>query len=159
MEANRNDAWSAEEDAAVIALRADQFAWDVIAERIGRSVHACGARYRQLLPVDSRPKFSRAKRWSSEDEKILMGLLAQNKTNKQISEAMGRSRKEVYSKVEYITRMGKKKVHTVLTPRVSVPDHVLADADRRANAPRTISAFVLGDPPMGFSALDKRVFA
>lgn len=159
MEANRNDAWSAEEDAAVIALRADQFAWDVIAERVGRSVHACGARYRQLLPVDSRPKFSRAKRWSSEDEKILMGLLAQNKTNKQISEAMGRSRKEVYSKVEYITRMGKKKVHTVLTPRVSVPVERLEDRERRMAAERDLTAEFFGDPRPGQSALDKRAFA
>jgi hypothetical protein len=40
--------------------------------------------------------------------------------------------------------------------RVEVPDYVLADANRRMNAPRTLAAWICGDPAPGQSALDKR---
>lgn len=37
------------------------------------------------------------------------------------------------------------------------PSHeMLADADRRANAPRDLTAMIFGDPPRGHSALDRR---
>lgn len=37
-----------------------------------------------------------------------------------------------------------------------VPPHLAADAARRSSAPRSITALVCGDPPPGYSALDKR---
>lgn len=40
--------------------------------------------------------------------------------------------------------------------RVEVPEDVLAERNLRISAPRTVSAFVLGDPPAGFSALDRK---
>lgn len=41
-------------------------------------------------------------------------------------------------------------------PRRYVPPHVMADRDRRAEIPRSITSLVLGDPPPGYSALDRR---
>lgn len=35
-------------------------------------------------------------------------------------------------------------------------DDLIADAQRRASAPRSLSATLLGDPPYGYSALDQR---
>jgi hypothetical protein len=40
--------------------------------------------------------------------------------------------------------------------KVEVPEDVLAERNTRLSAPRTVSAFVLGDPPAGFSALDRK---
>lgn len=40
--------------------------------------------------------------------------------------------------------------------KVEVPGEVLAERDMRLSAPLTVSAFVLGDPPRGFSALDRK---
>ena len=42
------------------------------------------------------------------------------------------------------------------TYRAHIPLPVEADRDRRINAPRTITALVCGDPPPGYSALDRR---
>lgn len=41
-------------------------------------------------------------------------------------------------------------------PRVVVPPDVVAEAQRRALAPRTITGWICGDPPIGYSALDQR---
>lgn len=40
--------------------------------------------------------------------------------------------------------------------KVEVPEDVLAERNIRLSAPRTTSAIVLGDPPIGFSALDRK---
>lgn len=40
--------------------------------------------------------------------------------------------------------------------KIEVPDDVIIERNARFSAPRTISAFVLGDPPPGFSALDRK---
>ncbi len=37
-----------------------------------------------------------------------------------------------------------------------IPDDVVADRDARLTAPRSLTAVMLGDPPRGFSALDRR---
>lgn len=39
--------------------------------------------------------------------------------------------------------------------KVVVPESVLAERDRRFNAPVSFSAAILGDPPQGYSALDR----
>ena len=46
--------------------------------------------------------------------------------------------------------------YTTRAAGMPIPEHVLADAAARSNAPRTLSAMLLGDPPIGFSALDRR---
>lgn len=37
-----------------------------------------------------------------------------------------------------------------------IPDDVVADREARLTAPRSLTAAMLGDPPRGFSALDRR---
>jgi hypothetical protein len=39
--------------------------------------------------------------------------------------------------------------------KVIVPESVLAERDRRLRAPVSFSAAILGDPPQGYSALDR----
>lgn len=40
--------------------------------------------------------------------------------------------------------------------RLKVPQDVFVERSARLAAPMTISAFVLGDPPIGYSALDRK---
>jgi hypothetical protein len=46
--------------------------------------------------------------------------------------------------------------HDLPVRKMIIPDHVIIDQQRRLSAPLTISSYVLGDPPPGFSALDRR---
>jgi hypothetical protein len=38
----------------------------------------------------------------------------------------------------------------------SIPSEVIEAAVRRATAPRSLTAILMGDPPAGFSALERR---
>lgn len=69
------------------------------------------------------------------------------KRAEQIRESARRLRRERYSRSGHAH-------HVVMA--VKAPAHLLADRDRRLNAPRPIGAVLLGDPPPGQSALDKR---
>jgi hypothetical protein len=39
---------------------------------------------------------------------------------------------------------------------VVVPDEVMAERESRLSAPRSLTALICGDPPVGFSALERR---
>lgn len=45
---------------------------------------------------------------------------------------------------------------TIESPKHRPSEEMLAAARARANAPRSITSWVCGDPPPGMSALDKR---
>lgn len=45
---------------------------------------------------------------------------------------------------------------TAAVAPIVVPDEVIAEAARRAAAPRSLTGIVMGDPPIGFSALERR---
>jgi hypothetical protein len=45
---------------------------------------------------------------------------------------------------------------SIESPKYRPSEAMLADARRRANAPRSLTAWVLGDPPPGMSALDQK---
>jgi hypothetical protein len=44
----------------------------------------------------------------------------------------------------------------VVRKTMSIPDDVFTERDRRLGAPRTIGSLILGDPPPGYSALDRK---
>ncbi len=145
--------WTAEQDQALTALRADQFPWKEISRRLGRTVESCCARYRALTPQAARVRFRTSSRWPPGSETKLKQLLAERKSIPQIAAELQMPRASVYSKVHYIAS---RKVHTELTSRVAVPTACLVDRDRRMAAERDLTAEFFGDPPPGFSALDRR---
>jgi hypothetical protein len=53
-------------------------------------------------------------------------------------------------------RLMAKPVKISLDPRCVVPPDLWIDRDRRMEAPTTLTALLCGDPPPGYSALDKR---
>ncbi len=47
-------------------------------------------------------------------------------------------------------------IKRILEPRMSVPDDVMEDRERRLSVPRSVTSTLCGDPPAGYSALDRR---
>lgn len=150
--------WSAETDQTIITMRKQQRGWNDISERTGRTVESCCARYRVLVPKEERQRFRTSVRWSEKDQGALERLISQRKTIPQIVEALGKSRKVIYNKIEYMRRPSRL-IFTDLSSRVDVPIAVLEDRERRYAAERDITAVFFGDPAKGFSALDRRGFA
>jgi len=98
-------------------------------------------------------------------------------TDAEYIRAFGRNRKAVMARLRYLdnpavraaqaergviylrsseTYRAKLKGNRPLPKRAIVPPEAIEDAMRRASAPRSISAFLFGDPPPGWSALEKR---
>lgn len=75
--------------------------------------------------------------------------------NMPVDQLDGRKRRENARKA-VIRQTAKGTKHDLPVRKIVVPDHVIAEQVRRMSAPLTISAFVLGDPPLGYSALDRK---
>jgi hypothetical protein len=72
-------------------------------------------------------------------------------TPEQVQERTALDRiRQAAMRAKYMARQGQ------VPEKVEVPDDVLAERNIRLSAPRTTSAIVLGDPPIGFSALDRK---
>ena len=97
-------------------------------------------------------------------------------TNGEYLAAFGRTRKAVMARLRYLDRPEVRQAQAVqkaayrrtnevyrakldgrTTPdRHVAPPEVIEDAIRRASAPRSVSAWICGDPPPGWSALERR---
>ena len=95
-------------------------------------------------------------RWTEQDLATAKRLVAADATGEQCQQALGRSRKACYERV----RIGisvEARSHYKTPTAARVPDAVREEAKVRKAAPvRNISAFVFGDPPVGYSALERR---
>lgn len=103
----------------------------------------------------------RPTRWTDEETKLARRLLADNATDERFMESLGRTRSMAIDRIRYVDvpryrDRRKNRPPAVIPPSRTVPHEVIADAFRRAVAPRSITAFVFGDPAPGYSALDKR---
>lgn len=147
--------WTAEQDQMIIRLRSEQVQWNDIAERVGRTIESCCARYRALVPAGARARFKTSKRWSPEDEAELKRLIGERKRVPEISRIMSRSPVSIQNKIEYIRRQGRP-MHFVPVSRVDVPPACEVDRERRYAAERDLTAMFFGDPRPGQSALDKK---
>lgn len=94
-------------------------------------------------------------RWTSEQLATAKRLLAEGASNEQCIAEVGRNKNVCWTKLYHDSL----KVHSAFfnhVPSAKPKPEMLAEAYRRAMAPRTISAFVFGDPGKGHSALDRR---
>lgn len=104
--------------------------------------------------------------WSSEEAGIARKMLARGATDEEFRSTLGRTKSAAQTRIRYIDdgrvrdrakARGKGRMTIAPMParnRVA-PAGAVADAQRRASAPRTITAFVCGDPAPGQSALDR----
>lgn len=112
--------------------------------------------------------------WSVEHTDMARQLVRSDATNQECIEAINRTRASCRARIRYVdnedvrlkmSSRGKhrapnksksKGINHVAEGMRGVPDEVIADARRRACEARTLTAWVMGDPPPGHSALDKR---
>ena len=74
-----------------------------------------------------------------------------------IAVELGRTESGVKSKFKYVAFQKTVQAPSLPGQRDPIPDSVLNEqAKRMAARPRDLTGWVLGDPPRGFSALDKR---
>lgn len=121
--------------------------------------------------------------WTSEQDARLRELKAAGFSYPQIGADLGRSPKAIACRWRYINlspaqmreeldkknhykaerRSPPKKRNIQFVPNqaapIVVPDEVLFDRDARARAPRSLTAWFMGDPAPGWSSLDRRVAA
>jgi hypothetical protein len=97
--------------------------------------------------------------WSQKDYETARRLIKDGASNETCLEVLGRTRKACETKVLYGKAPNSKIPYA---PRrgdsaTQLPDEVVTEAKARWSAPRRdISAIVFGDPPVGYSALERR---
>jgi hypothetical protein len=148
----RRDAWTAELDARVIHLRnIVKLKWRQIGAELDRSKTACQARYCKLIEPNARIKLFR-RNGTEEAEAELLQHRKDGKTVAEIVPIMGRTLQAIQTRLERLKYGPRGKVHFDAPVKTKVPPSILADRDYRANLPTRS----FGDPPVGYSALDKR---
>ena len=117
--------------------------------------------------------------WNEEDIALIQKLHAEGMSYGAIGERINRSAKAVrvklkrlsmtpeqiyeYNKKErlrgkkYIARATIAGVRENVRPENAIPTDVLTDREARLAAPRDLTGTFFGDPPKGFSALERRV--
>ena len=91
--------------------------------------------------------------WTPEELKTARRLMDEGASNEEFISAIGRTRHACWGKLQYENT----KMPTMQKVNSARPKpEMLADAYQRAATLRTITAFVLGDPAPGHSALDRR---
>jgi hypothetical protein len=101
----------------------------------------------------------RPTKWTKEELELARRLLKERKPDSEFRKLLGRSKAHAQRVVLYTPELlnhDRRALDLSIEPRIDVPPHVRADANRRAMAPRTLSAWICGDPAPGQSALDKR---
>jgi hypothetical protein len=94
--------------------------------------------------------------WTDEEIKLGRQLLAAKAKDSEFRSRLGRSKVAAQTRILYNATSVERYLLTELYPRPVVPDELLEDRDRRAAAPLSLTAWLCGDPPSGYSALDRR---
>ena len=115
-------------------------------------------------------------KWSLEDLGTLKQLLREGQTHAQIARALNTSVQRVKNRICWDCLSGwqrekrrqgnNRRRLNGRAPRYKRPDNptiaskpkpeVLEEASRRMSAPRTLTGAIMGDPPIGYSALERR---
>jgi IS30 family transposase len=95
------------------------------------------------------------KKWAPEEIALLEQRLAEGVRPVQIARELGRHRSSIYERM-YRGKLRKPRVSAGMVVSI-VPDHVEREWRERQVAPiRDLTAAYLGDPPVGYSALERR---
>ena len=99
------------------------------------------------------------KPWTQEETALARRMLAAGKPDSEFHRVFGRSKLKARLRLWRLARptQGYDWLGLPMQERIDVPAEAWADASRRLNAPRTLSAWICGDPAPGYSALDKRM--
>jgi hypothetical protein len=177
--------WTKAEDAEIMAGLAAGLTYVKIGQKLGRSAGAVRARYTRFLldiPVGQR-RIGRPPRrpWSPEESALAVDLHAAGLSGPEIAERLGRHRGTVHAHVQMAIADPKKRAdllarqkahsergHRIQREReakvlgrppgsVRVDPMLLQEREQRcALRPRDLTAALMGDPPVGYSALERR---
>jgi len=146
--------WSDEECLKVQALAAEGKSLEEIGEIMGRKPGAVRTKLKRLRPGESLKRVS----WTKEDIALLVNLKENARLGwSEIAIRLGRPSGTCYSKYQYLRHVGKTGPRIQASNGMMIPKEVFDDRDRRQSAPITVTGFVLGDPPIGYSALDRKM--
>lgn len=93
-------------------------------------------------------------RWTPAETATARHLIDCGASDEQCIAAVGRNRKACWTRLD--RERYNASVYFKPHPRVNPEPRSLEEATKRALAPRSITAFVFGDPAPGWSALDRR---
>lgn len=102
------------------------------------------------------------KHWTAEDIETVKRLFAEHAPNEAYIAAVGRTRHACWQKIDRLRQAPQLRARQkpFRKPPVEVSDRVpetaLQDAKRRLTAPRSVTAWICGDPAPGQSALERR---
>jgi hypothetical protein len=94
--------------------------------------------------------------WTDEETEIARQMFAAREPDSEFRRRLGRSKQLAWQRIYRISFPEKSIPACLVDVRVDVPEGAWNDADRRANAPRSLTAWFFKDPPPGYSALDQR---
>lgn len=152
--------WTDDEWFRAKRMARDGHTVDEIAEALGRSVKAIRTRFSATRITPPAFKGRAARRfWTVDDEARAIEMRERGTTVPEIARALKRSETGIYEKLQALRLRAAKAASTVYrAPAPSVTPRAVLDRDARLAAAdrRTLTQAMLGDPPPGYSALDRR---
>lgn len=163
--------WTPERKRMLIHAReVEGLTWPRIGMKLNISAEACGKKYRELRPDQPSARGRNGgRRWTEEEIETLLRMRdEENKSWAVIAEALNRTDKacEIFysnykAQQRYLEKAGKAPAEARLQieplHNMTVPRDRFAERDARAEAAerRTLTQVIFGDPPPGFSHLDR----
>lgn len=150
------DTFTPHQDRALLALREKRMSWPDISKQIGRSAEACRARFYKIVPnQEARRKTSRLDMWTEEEMATLDRLCVEGRSSKEIAVILNRTFYAVRAKISYCNS-ARARANSSMAGNVRVPPELIAERNVRSAARRDLTAVFFGDPPQGYSALDRK---
>lgn len=96
--------------------------------------------------------------WTTEQTDLARQMIERGEDEAAFLTQLGRSKKSAIARVDRLKDrpMTRACPNIPTSGRVEVPDHVKIEASQRAAAPRSLTAILCGDPPVGYTQLDRR---
>ena len=129
----------------VIALNQENPEWSAgaIAEHLG-----CSREYVQATGVRNGLRFARVRKWTKQDIETARRLFEEKAPHEEFIRLLGRTRNGCFAKMDRLRQLSVRR-QGVIPPVQSaptIPPEVIEDAIRRASAPRSLTAILMGDP-------------
>jgi hypothetical protein len=94
------------------------------------------------------------KPWTDDEIELARQMLAARAKDSEFRSRLGRSKSAAQTRILYDATSVER--YLMAEPRPQVPAGLWDDRDRRASTRLSLTAWFCGDPPPGYSALDKR---
>lgn len=97
--------------------------------------------------------------WSEAETTAARKMIRDGEPAEKFLEVFGKTRKAAMARIRHVDYFRDRRTRNKgeVTPRApEIPEEVIVERVKRSTAARTLTGFVFGDPPLGFSALDKR---